>query len=135
MQSNDLQGILDRSIVRLRNMKQPAAIVDKPKRVYHCYYRRPDDAPSDLPRACLVGEEIPDAYYNPKMERIRARDLSNICYELGWDVRTSYFLDKLQKIHDSRLLWNASGFKGWDKLKELAQEYNLKFDPNVQVPV
>ncbi len=81
----------------------------------YCAYRGLDGL------KCVIGDQIDDSEYDPKMENNTVRCLVNMGFVSG----DSCFLDKIQIIHDSGPFSYKEIF---NELKVIANQYNLKTD-------
>jgi hypothetical protein len=115
MEISKNQTAFDTVVAHLRLQKKRSA---KPG-TNVCMYRGPDGT------KCAVGVLIPDDQFDPAKESQHVSDLHSTIPALqGIDLD---FLCELQRVHDSAVNWDESGFTAWDLLEQTAAQYDLIF--------
>ena len=115
MEISKNQTAFDTVVAHLRLQKKRSA---KPG-TNVCMYRGPDGT------KCAVGVLIPDDQFDPTKEIQHISYLHSTIPALqGIDLD---FLCEVQRVHDSAVNWDESGFTAWDLLEQTAAQYDLIF--------
>lgn len=116
------QEAFNRMVIHLHGMKKMS--LKRPGDIT-CAYRGENNS------RCVVGSLIPDDQYDPKIDEgttsvssLKNRGILPACLK-GLNMN---MLVAMQGIHDNPDLWSpVRGFVGYERLGEIAKQFNLEF--------